>query len=73
MTSVPVAVAVSVAVVLLAVTIVPVTVRRRRRGPRIPDETAAERALRARNEQIAAQERATRMHPDVVRHWMRPR
>jgi hypothetical protein len=32
-----------------------------------------QKAQRARTEQIAAQERATRMHPDVVRYWMRPR
>jgi len=68
---VPLAVTLSVAVVFLTAG-VPVFVRRRRRRPRIA-ETKAERALRARIEEAAAQERATRMHPDVVRYWMRPR
>jgi hypothetical protein len=68
-----VAVAVSVAVMLLVVATVAVVMGRRRRGPRIPDGTVAERVLRAQIEQAAAQDRATRMHPDVVRSWMRPR
>ena len=69
----PVAV-MSVAVVLTAVcTTIAVLASRRRRKPRVAAETAAERALRAHIERVAAQERATRMHPDVVRSWMRPR
>ena len=69
----PVAV-MSVAVVLMGVcTTLTVLRSRRRRKPRIAAETAAERALRAHIERVAAQERATRMHPDVVRSWMRPR
>ena len=64
----------SVAVVLMAVcTTIAILTSRRRRKPRIAAETSAERALRAQIERVAAQERATRMHPDVVRSWMRPR
>ena len=44
---------------------------RRRRRPR-PDGQAAERALQARIERAGAQNRATQMHPDCVRYWMRP-
>jgi hypothetical protein len=63
---------ISVAMVLPAGTTIAILVSQRRRKPRIAAETVAERALRARIEQIAAQERATRMHPDAVRSWMRP-
>jgi anti-sigma-K factor RskA len=66
-----IAVAGSAAVVVLAAIGGAVVVSRRRRTT--PDETDAEIALRARNEQVAAQERATRFHPDAVRNWMRPR
>jgi hypothetical protein len=45
--------------------------RSRRRPP--PDGQAAERALQARIERANAQNRATQMHPDYVRSWMRPR
>ncbi len=44
----------------------------RRRGPTRLDGEAAERAVRARIEQTAAQDRANGMHPDCVRSWMRP-
>ena len=64
-------VAVSIAV-LLAVAVVLVLVARRRRGGASSAGTAAEKALRASDEQVAAQDRATQMHPDAVRDWMRP-
>jgi hypothetical protein len=44
---------------------------RSRRRPRL-DGQAAERALQARIERANAQKRATQMHPDYVRSWMRP-
>jgi hypothetical protein len=62
-----------VVLVAAVATTIAILMSRRPRKPRIAAETAAERALRARIEQVAAQERATRMHPDVVRDWMRPR
>jgi len=43
--------------------------RRRRRG----DPDAVERAVRAAAERAAVQERATQIHPDFVRDWMRRR
>jgi hypothetical protein len=64
-----VAVAVSVAVVQVVLVAAAVSVTRRRRRSA---GTVAERALQARIEQIAAQERATPAHPDAVRDWMRP-
>ena len=66
-----VVIAVSIAVLLVVVSAVAVVVARRRRRAD-PAETAAERALRASDEQVAAQDRATEMHPDAVRDWMRP-
>ena len=45
-------------------------VRRWRAGP---DPEAAERAVRERQERAAVQDRMTRMHPDFVKDWMRPR
>jgi hypothetical protein len=63
----------SVAVLaLLPVAIGGVVIIWRRRWPTHLDGEAAERAVRARIEQAAAQERATSMHPDCVRSWMRP-
>jgi len=44
---------------------------RRRRRPRL-DGQEAERAVQARIERASAQNRATQMHPDFVRSWMRP-
>ena len=43
----------------------------RRRGRE--DPAAVERAVRAARERAAVQQRMTRMHPDFVRDWMRPR
>lgn len=65
--------AIGVVGLVLIVSFVGMAVSRRRRGRRRPHGAAAERALRAQIERAEAQERATRMHPDAVRSWMRPR
>lgn len=65
-----VVVAVSIAVLLVLSALAVVLARRHR--PAGPAETAAEKAVRAANEQVAAQDRATAFHPDAVRDWMRP-
>jgi hypothetical protein len=62
-----------VAVVALSAVLGGIFVGRRFRARARPRTGALERALQARQEQALAQERATRMHPDCVRPWMRPR
>ena len=62
------------AVVLVLVALVGlVLVRRRKRRAWRGGPEAADRAVRAQAEWVEVQRRMTRMHPDFVRDWRRPR
>ena len=65
--------AVAAVVLVLVVLVGLVLVRRRKRRAWRGGPEAADRAVRAQVERVEVQRRTTRMHPDFVRDWMRPR